>query len=207
MTSRIYSEKAPRNKLNKEVYGNWSKYAKNWISGPTHETATQRVPGYTGHVQGLIAENLFAKSYAKMTSKAFSKRHPIGADMVPKNRFRSSQREDFKPSNFRRFVENKEMVPQRDYSDFTKYVNESNTGNKESLLSRTMRDQARGSGFNTGLERRGNGSKTARNSNTLTGPEVDNLMTATGNDFFSNQRQNGAKQRHYSVDTRNLTFT
>jgi len=70
-----------------------------------------------------------------------------------------------------------------------------------------MRDQARGSGFNTGLERRGNGSKTARNSNTLTGPEVDNLMTSTGNEFFSNQRQNGAKQRHYSVDTRNLTFT
>ena len=37
VTSRIYSEKAPRNKVNKEVFGNWSKYAKNWIAGPTHE--------------------------------------------------------------------------------------------------------------------------------------------------------------------------
>jgi hypothetical protein len=107
MTSRIYSEKQPpRNKVNKEVFGNWSKYAKGWISGPTHEVAVQRTPGYTGHVQGLIAENLFAKSYAKMTSRAFSKRHPIGGDLSSKNRFRSSQREDFKPSNFRRFGKN-----------------------------------------------------------------------------------------------------
>jgi len=142
-----------------------------------------------------------------MTSKAFSKRHPVGGDLTSRNRFRSSQREDFKPSNFRRFVENKEMVPQRDYSDFTKYVNETNTTKKESLLSRTMRQPERGSGFHTGLERRGNGSKTARNSNTLSGHEVDNLMTSTGNEFFDNQRQNGAKQRNYSVDPRNLTFT
>lgn len=27
----------PANKPNKDVYGNWSKYAKNWIAGPTHE--------------------------------------------------------------------------------------------------------------------------------------------------------------------------
>lgn len=105
-----------------------------------------------------------------MTSKAFSKRHPIGADLLPKNRFRSSQREDFKPSNFRRFVDNKDLIPQRDYTDFTKYVNENNTGNKESLLSRTMRTaEGRGSGYNTGLERRGEGYMTARNANTLTG--------------------------------------
>jgi len=68
VTSAIYSNKAPANKVNKEVFGNWSKYAKNWISGPTHEVAVQRVPGYTGHVKGLIAENLFAKSYAKTTA-------------------------------------------------------------------------------------------------------------------------------------------
>jgi hypothetical protein len=46
------------------------------------------------------------------------------------------------------------MVPQRDYTDFTKYVNENNTVNKESLLSRTMQRDRRNSGFNTGLERR-----------------------------------------------------
>lgn len=90
-TSRIYSEKVPpANKVNKDVFGNWSKYSKNWISGPTHEVGVQRVPGYTGHVKGLVAENLFAKSYAKMTSKAFSKRHPIGSELDAKSRFRSS---------------------------------------------------------------------------------------------------------------------
>jgi hypothetical protein len=35
-------------KQNKDVFGNWSKYARNWISGPTHEIRMQHVPGYTG---------------------------------------------------------------------------------------------------------------------------------------------------------------
>ena len=25
----------PKNQINKDIYGNWSKTAKNWISGPT----------------------------------------------------------------------------------------------------------------------------------------------------------------------------
>lgn len=90
LSTTIYSNKAPRNKVNKEVFGNWSKYAKNWIAGPTHEVHVQRTPGYTGHVKGLIAENLFAKSYAKTTAQAFSKRHAIGSDLSAKNRFKSS---------------------------------------------------------------------------------------------------------------------
>jgi hypothetical protein len=27
----------PSNKPNKDIYGNWSKNARNWIAGPTHE--------------------------------------------------------------------------------------------------------------------------------------------------------------------------
>jgi hypothetical protein len=27
----------PANKPNKDIFGNWSKYARNWIAGPTHE--------------------------------------------------------------------------------------------------------------------------------------------------------------------------
>jgi len=50
-TSRIYTGKPPpKNKVNKEIFGNWSKYGKNWMSGPTHRIHVQRVPGYTGHV-------------------------------------------------------------------------------------------------------------------------------------------------------------
>lgn len=60
----------PSNKPNKDVFGNWSKYSKNWIAGPTHEVCKQHVPGYTGHVPGIVSENLFSKSYAKCTSAA-----------------------------------------------------------------------------------------------------------------------------------------
>jgi hypothetical protein len=27
----------PANKINKDIYGNWSRYAKNWIAGPNHQ--------------------------------------------------------------------------------------------------------------------------------------------------------------------------
>ena len=73
----------PSNKPNKDVYGNWSKYASNWIAGPTHEVCMQHIPGYTGHVPGVISENIFSKSYAKCTSAAIGKRHPRGHDVPP----------------------------------------------------------------------------------------------------------------------------
>ena len=35
---RFYREtQTPQNKQNKIIYGNWSRYARNWISGPNHE--------------------------------------------------------------------------------------------------------------------------------------------------------------------------
>eukprot|EP00352_Strombidinopsis_acuminata_P000357 CAMPEP_0176341020 /NCGR_PEP_ID=MMETSP0126-20121128/2024_1 /TAXON_ID=141414 ORGANISM="Strombidinopsis acuminatum, Strain SPMC142" /NCGR_SAMPLE_ID=MMETSP0126 /ASSEMBLY_ACC=CAM_ASM_000229 /LENGTH=129 /DNA_ID=CAMNT_0017685547 /DNA_START=129 /DNA_END=518 /DNA_ORIENTATION=+ len=96
--SRIYSRiQMPKNKINPEIYGNWSKYAGNWIAGPTHEIKVQNVPGYTGHVKGLVSENLFSKSYANMSSTAISKRHPIGHEGTPKSRFASMQRSEFTP--------------------------------------------------------------------------------------------------------------
>ena len=71
------------------MYGNLSRYAKNWINGPNHEIRNQYVPGYTGHIKGLISENLFASSYAYTTAKAIGKKHPIGHDIEPKERFLS----------------------------------------------------------------------------------------------------------------------
>jgi hypothetical protein len=47
------------------------------------------VPGYTGHIKGLISENLFASSYGNTTAKAIGKKHPIGYDVEPKERFLS----------------------------------------------------------------------------------------------------------------------
>lgn len=56
-----------KNKPFKNIFGNCSRMATNWISGPTHDMCQQQIPGYDGHVPGLISENLYAKSYAKCT--------------------------------------------------------------------------------------------------------------------------------------------
>ena len=90
-------------KINKDVFGTSSKNAVNWISGPTHEIRRQQVPGYTGHVRGMVNRDSMPKSYAKVTATLFSKRHPIEVDNTPKGRFGSTQRDEYKLSNNRRF--------------------------------------------------------------------------------------------------------
>lgn len=103
-TGRLYSSSfVPSIDKNKIVFGNRSRYAKNWINGPNHEIRNQQVPGYTGHIKGLVSENLFAGSYANCTSKAIGKKHAIGYDLNPKNRFNSLYTSAYKSKNFRRF--------------------------------------------------------------------------------------------------------
>lgn len=89
--------------MNPDVYGNTSKYALNWISGPTHKIRRQQVPGYTGHVRGMVNRDAMPKSFAKVTAALFSKKHPITVDNTVKGRFASTQRDEFKLSNNRRF--------------------------------------------------------------------------------------------------------
>lgn len=43
----------------------------------------QHVPGYTGHIPGIVAENLFSKSYGKTSTKALKGTHVKGADVPP----------------------------------------------------------------------------------------------------------------------------
>ena len=101
---RLYSDKyTPAVDKNKAIYGNMSRFAKNWVCGPNHEIRNQRVPGYTGHVKGLISENLFAGSYGNCTTCAIGKKHPVGHNVVPKHRFLSQNTSEYTPKNFRRF--------------------------------------------------------------------------------------------------------
>lgn len=101
---RFYRQNmTPVNKPNKNVFGNWSKHAQNWIAGPTHEICMQHIPGYTGHVPGVISENLFSKSYAKCTSSAIGKRNPRGHDVPSHVRYLSLNKQEYNPKNFRRF--------------------------------------------------------------------------------------------------------
>ena len=92
----------PKNKPFKNVFGNCSRYATNWISGPTHEMCNQHIPGYDGHVPGLISENLYSKSYAKCTQVAIGRRMPRGYEVEPKVRFMSTQRQEYTDKNHRR---------------------------------------------------------------------------------------------------------
>ena len=86
----------------KIIYGNRSRFAKNWISGPNDEIRKQLVPGYTGHTKGLVSENIHGTSYANCTAKAIYKKTPYGFDLKPKERFRSMNSNAFVPKNNRR---------------------------------------------------------------------------------------------------------
>ena len=61
------------------------------------------MPGYTGHIKGLISENIFSQSYANTTANAIGKKHPIGHEVVPRERFLSQNTKIYKAKNFRRF--------------------------------------------------------------------------------------------------------
>ena len=101
---RLYdSHFVPPFDKNKVIFGNQSRFAKNWVGGPNDEIRHQRVPGYTGHVKGLISENLFSESFGNSTSKAIGKLHPIGHNIPPKDRFKSQNTSQYRSKNFRRF--------------------------------------------------------------------------------------------------------
>ena len=62
--ARMYSSVyVPRIDKNKKIFGNNSRDGENWCCGPNHMIRKQQVPGYTGHIKGLVSENLFSKSY------------------------------------------------------------------------------------------------------------------------------------------------
>jgi len=92
----------PKNKPFKNVFGNCSRYATTWIGGHQHEMCQQHIPGYDGHVPGLISENVNGKSFAKCTQATIGRRMPRGHDVEPKVRFLSTQRSEFTDKNHRR---------------------------------------------------------------------------------------------------------
>lgn len=51
-----------------------------WIGGPTHELQRQHIPGYQGHIPGLLAENVYGKNFARVTSECINNRNEKGID-------------------------------------------------------------------------------------------------------------------------------
>jgi hypothetical protein len=51
----------------------------------------------------MVNRDSMPKSYARVTAALFSKKHPIVVDNTPKSIFTSTQRDEFRTSNNRRF--------------------------------------------------------------------------------------------------------
>jgi len=63
----------------------------------------QMVPGYTGHVRGMVHKDFMPKSYAKVTAELYANQHPMAEGTEPAVRYTATQRSAFRPYNFRRW--------------------------------------------------------------------------------------------------------
>lgn len=117
-------------------YGNWSKHAINWIAGPNHEIRYQQVPGYTGHVPSIKAENIFGKSYARTTATANSNKrfNPNFGKVTSKDRFLTNNMKEFSPNNFRRYLDTPQMLSKKDYQDYATSINLEKFNQKNKIL-------------------------------------------------------------------------
>jgi hypothetical protein len=115
-------------KINDELMvSNRSRYAKNWIGGPTHEVKAQHVPGYRGHVHGVVSENLHGKSYARTTASSLNREMARGNDIKPEERFKTLSQAEFSAQSFRRYMgRGASQVPKKDYADYAKTINDEN---------------------------------------------------------------------------------
>lgn len=138
-SSKLYCDgNTPKLDKNKIVFGNYSRFAPNWASGPKHMIRHHRLPGYTGHIKGLVSENLFSETYGNSTAKAITKTHAIGHDLKPANRYKTQFKDSFKPKNFRRFIDKPELQTRRDYEDYSIFINDVYHSVKEDSYSKTM---------------------------------------------------------------------
>uniref|UniRef100_A0A7S3CJQ4 Uncharacterized protein n=1 Tax=Strombidium rassoulzadegani TaxID=1082188 RepID=A0A7S3CJQ4_9SPIT len=145
---RFYSQNyTPQLDKNKQIYGNLSMFAKNWVCGPNHEIRNQRVPGYTGHVKGLISENLFSDTFGNTTTKTIARKHSVGHDLGPRERFLSHNTSQFKAKNFRRFIERPEMQPVKDYEDYSRFINDTYNDDKVDLLNQSVKLEGKRGSF------------------------------------------------------------
>lgn len=47
------------------------------------------MPGYTGYIPGVYAENLYGKGYSKCAAKSLNRKIQRGADVSPVERFKT----------------------------------------------------------------------------------------------------------------------
>lgn len=99
------------------------------------------MPGYTGFIPGVKAENVFSKTYAHSTNASFAGVIVRGANPQGTNRYSTVTGENFSPDRFRRIVENKDMASRRDYLEYTLAVNRDQKQARDSFLASPSRKQ------------------------------------------------------------------
>lgn len=123
------------------MIGNHSKDAKSWLNGPTHEIRNQCLPGYTGFIPGIKAENVFSTTYAANTAKSFAQKIPRGVEGSLEERFKTLQSEKFSPLSNRRIIENDQFASRRDYLEYTIAVNNLHRDQREQFLRDSPREK------------------------------------------------------------------
>jgi len=74
----------------------WRKFVSYAEFTPAHTPAEgHHIPGYSGHVPGVYSENLYAKTFGKVTLKAVSGKFHKGVKQDPKEQYKSSMDEHF----------------------------------------------------------------------------------------------------------------
>ena len=73
----------------------------NWIGGPSLNLKAQHIPGYAGYIPQVGSENLYGKSFAKITAKAINGEYQRGFSHSVKETFTSENAAAFSKDNFR----------------------------------------------------------------------------------------------------------
>ena len=67
----------------------WRKFVSYAEFTPPHTPSEgHHIPGYSGHVPGVYAENLYARTYGKTTLNAIGGEFPKGAEQAPEEQVR-----------------------------------------------------------------------------------------------------------------------
>ena len=98
------------------------------------------MPGYTGFIPGVKAENVFSTTYANNTNNSFREKIPRGHDPQGAQRYGTVTNEKFSPRSFRRIVENKDMASRRDYLEYTMSLNMSSATQRDKFLRSPYRE-------------------------------------------------------------------
>ena len=116
LASRTFYSKPPETEEQTQAlqFGNTSKQGPNWIGGPTDNVKAQHVPGYQGYVPNIKSENLYGKSYAKVTGQAINNEFIKGVALPARDRFMTQTGFEFNKQNHRRIREAPEPAEIKD---------------------------------------------------------------------------------------------